>query len=85
MPFANENEVRNRLGFHAGNEVTIPKHQIVRTAFIALMQMLDGVLPDGRAKSVAFTKLEEAGMWSNKAVAELAPVTEPVDMTDRGL
>lgn len=77
MPFTNEDEIRNRLGFHAGTEVTIPKHQTIRAAFIALMEMMDGVLPDGRSKAVAFTKIEEAAMWSNKAVAELAPVTEP--------
>lgn len=67
-------EIKNRFGFHKGTDVTMPKHQIVRESFKELSTILDETLPDGRAKSVAFTKLEEASMWANKAVAELAPV-----------
>lgn len=76
MLFTDPKEIQRRFGDPAGNEVTIPKHQIVRTAYIALAEMLDGVLPDGRAKSVAFTFLEDASMWSHKSVAELAPMED---------
>lgn len=69
-------EIAHRFGFHKGTDVTIPQHQTVRESFKVLSDILDETLPPGRAKSVAFTELENAAMWANKAVAEQAPVVE---------
>lgn len=74
-------EIENRFGFHKatieGENATLPKHTELRLAFRELAEFLDGVLPPGRAKSTAFTELENASMWSHKAIAEDAPlVTE---------
>lgn len=71
-------EIENRFGFHKatieGDNATLPKHRDIRIAFRDFAEYLDEVLPDGRAKSVAFTELENASMWSHKAIAETAPL-----------
>lgn len=72
-----KDDVLNRFGYHPGTELTAPKHEQVREAFIMVATFLDELLPHSRSKSTAFSKLEEAAMWSNKAIAELAPVVEP--------
>lgn len=74
MPLGNE-DIVNRFGYHKATEKTGPIHQNIRGAFIELGKYLDKQLPDGRAKSMAFAELEAAAMWSNKAVAEQAPIT----------
>lgn len=76
MPKGKE-DIENRFGYHPGTELTIPKHATVRQAFMALATFLDEIVPDGDAKDIAFDKLQEAAMWSNFAVAELAPVISP--------
>lgn len=71
-------EIEERFGFHKatieGENATLPLHHDVRLAFRDFAEFLDGVLPAGRAKSVAFTELENASMWSHKAIAGTAPV-----------
>ncbi len=71
-------EIEHRFGFHKatieGPEATLPRHRDVRILFREFAEKLDAYLPEGRAKSVAFTNLEDASMWSHKAIAELAPV-----------
>lgn len=70
-------EIEHRFGFHKatieGPNATLPKHRDLRIAYREFAAILDAVLPDGRAKSIAFTNLEDASMWSHKAIAELAP------------
>jgi len=71
-------EITNRFGFHKGTIegplATAPKHADLRRFFTDFADMLDEYLPDGRAKSIAFTELESCSMWAHKAVAEGAPV-----------
>lgn len=74
-------EIEHRFGFHKatleGENATLPKHRDTRLAFRKFAEELDKVLPAGRAKSVAFTELENASMWAHKSIAELAPaITE---------
>lgn len=73
-------EIENRFGFHKGTiegpNASAPRHRDLRLEFRKFAEMLDEVLPDGRAKSVAFTELENASMWSHKAIAETAPLSE---------
>lgn len=40
----------------------------IREAFTALSAQIDIECPDSREKSLALTKLEEACMWTNKAM-----------------
>lgn len=73
-------EIENRFGFHKatieGKNATLPKHVDLRLTFREMAEYLDEVLPAGRAKSTAFTELENASMWSHKAIAEEAPLVE---------
>lgn len=71
-------EIEHRFGFHKatieGDNATLPMHRDTRLAFRSFAEFLDEMLPDGRAKSVMFTELENASMWAHKSIAELAPV-----------
>lgn len=73
-------EIEHRFGFHKatieGDNATLPYHRGLRRAFRAFAEELDANLPDGRAKSVAFTELENASMWAHKAIAERAALVE---------
>lgn len=78
-----KDDIMNRWGFHPGTEITTPKHEKIRAAFIAFAKMLDEELGDCNAASVfrAFDKLQEASMWANFAIAELSPVMKPQGYT----
>jgi len=70
-------EIRSRFGFHKGTIEgmnALPKHQDLRLKFLEFAEMLDDELPDGRAKSIAFTELENSSMWAHKAILEASPV-----------
>lgn len=71
-------EIENRFGTHKatieGPNATLPKHVDLRQEFKDFASYLDVVLPAGRLKSLAFTELEVASMWSHKAIAESAPL-----------
>lgn len=70
-----EEEIKHRFGFHKGTPITGPIHQELRTHFIEIAMVLDELVPEGRAKAVMFTELENAAMWGNKAIAEMAPLS----------
>lgn len=73
-----KDEIENRFGFHKatveGENATLPVHSQTRIVFREFAAWLDENLPDGRAKSVAMTELENASMWSHKAISEKAPL-----------
>ena len=79
MPRPSDEEILHRFGYHPGNDQTKEQHRQVREAYIAFATFLSRVLPDSRAKSRAFTILQEAAMWSNYAIAEQAEVVLPSD------
>lgn len=43
---------------------------MLKGMFEGLEAEIDSTLPDGRAKSLAMTKLEEAYMWCGKAIRD---------------
>lgn len=69
-------EIEHRFGFHKATDETGPLHRQTRLLFREFAERLDELLPKGRAKSVAFTELENASMWSHKAIAEQAPALD---------
>lgn len=63
-------ELAWRFEFHPPADQSVADlHQHVREMVGELAEHLNGVLPEGREKSVVFTKLEEAMMWANASVA----------------
>ena len=71
-------EIEHRFGFHKatieGENATLPVHRDVCVEFRKFASFLDVVLPEGRAKSVMFTELENASMWAHKSIAEYSPL-----------
>lgn len=63
-------DINNRFDFHPAT--TAEKrgdHGSVRNACAELARFINEHVPDGREKSLAITKLEEAMFWANAAIA----------------
>jgi hypothetical protein len=69
--------IRNRFGNHPSTPETQNLHDKVTEAYVLLGNYLDTILPDGRPKSSAITKLQESSMWAHFGVSELDSVVEP--------
>lgn len=73
-------EIEHRFGFHKatleGENATVPVHRDIRRLFVELGVQLDALVPPGRGKATAFTRLHDASMWMHWAVAEQAPVVD---------
>lgn len=74
------NEIEHRFGFHKatveGDNATLPRHRDLRLRYKNFAAFLDDLLPDSREKSLVFTALQEASMWSHCAVAMDAPLVD---------
>lgn len=70
-------EIIQRFGYHASTDESRAKHEQVRDLFIGFCLALDELLPDGRAKMLAFTALQETSMWTNFGIASDTPVVYP--------
>lgn len=67
-------EIDSRFRFRdQSREVSADRHQAVRDACRLAAQVIDDACPDGREKSLALTKLEEATFWGNAAIARTLP------------
>ena len=63
-------ELQNRFAYHPPrNPEEIRQHGEIRERFKDLVTHLDDMLPDGREKALVITKLQEAQMWANAAIA----------------
>lgn len=68
-------EIERRFDYHgpAGDQDKIDRHHSVRDTFrMAALRMID-TIPPGREQSLVITKLEEAMMWANAAIARPQP------------
>jgi hypothetical protein len=64
------NDLRHRFQFHpADAQNTQDDHESVRSACLRTAVVINTCVPEGREKSLAITKLEEAMMWSNAGIA----------------
>lgn len=63
-------DIEHRFAFHAApDDEKRDAHTSVRQACRRLADFLNEALPDGREKSVAITKVEEAMFWGNAGLA----------------
>lgn len=63
-------DIGNRFDFHpATTDEKRNEHTSVRQNCRRLADFLSNVLPGGREKALAITKLEECMFWANAAVA----------------
>lgn len=62
-------ELKERFTYHAPKDGQPETYQALREQHLLLALHINDVCPDSREKSLAITKLEEASMWANKAIA----------------
>ncbi|MGK5531551.1 Acb2/Tad1 domain-containing protein [Streptomyces sp. URMC 129] len=63
-------DIENRFTYHAPTtDEKRHAHADIREACRRLADQINAQCPDGRAKAVALTKVEEAMMWANAALA----------------
>lgn len=68
----NTDELEHRFGRHKASieSPAAPEaHADLRQLWMEFAGKLDQLLDDGREKSVAFTEMETAAMWTHKALA----------------
>lgn len=57
------------LSYHPLTAGRAEMHEQVRSAAKAFADVVDGICPPSREASLAFTAIQEAGMWANAALA----------------
>lgn len=64
-----DSELENRFTYHPPTPDSVPKYTEIRNSAKALAEVIYTLCPPSREKALAFTKLEEAVMWANAAIA----------------
>ncbi len=65
-----DEEINNRTKWHPPtSEDTKELHENIRCWTNEMIKAINTLVPEGREKSLAITKLEEAMMWSNAGIA----------------
>lgn len=62
-------ELDARFTYHCPTDEQAKKYTSIRSRARAFAELIDALCPDSREKSLAITKLEEAVMWANAAIA----------------
>ena len=62
-------DLDKNYAFHEPREDQFYRYQLIRDTAKKLAGLIRGACPESREKSLAFTKLEEAVMWANAAIA----------------
>lgn len=63
-------DIQNRFMHHPPvSQAVADAHTKVRGECVALAYRFNDMLPEGREKSLAITKLEEVMFWANAAIA----------------
>ena len=62
-------DLESRFTYHPPKGDQTDRYQMIRSSALTLAMLIDGAAPKSREKSLALTKLEEAVMWANAAIA----------------
>lgn len=63
------NNIENNFEYHAPKNDQVARYISIREKAKELAYMIDELCPESRERSLAMTKLEEAVMWANAAIA----------------
>jgi len=63
------NQIENNFKYHPPKHGQEDKYTEIRTTARRFAVLIDDYCPNSREKSLAITKLEEAVMWANAAIA----------------
>lgn len=64
-----KNIIEKNFTYHAPVGVQIERYETLREEAKKLAHLINDYCPISREKALAFTKLEEAVMWANAAIA----------------
>ena len=64
-----EEQIEKAFTYHAPKDGQPEKYQTVRSKAKELAYLINETCPASRERSLAMTKLEEAVMWANAAIA----------------
>lgn len=62
-------DIERNFTYHAPKEDQIGRYREIRDKGKQFAEMIDEFCPESRERSLAFTKIEEAVMWANAAIA----------------
>ena len=62
-------ELANRFRYHAPREDQVERYEEIRRMGLTLATVVYGSCQESREKALALTKIEEAVMWANAAIA----------------
>ena len=62
-------EIANNFTYHAPREGQVERYEEIRAKGMLFALEVFGSCPESREKSLAMTKIEEAVMWANAAIA----------------
>lgn len=62
-------DIEKNFTYHKPSDDKAVRYVNIRNTAKQMAYVIDNVCPECREKSLAFTKLEEAVMWANAAVA----------------
>jgi hypothetical protein len=64
-----ESDLHSRFTYHEPKGDQVQRYEEIRNRGLKLAELFDDLCPESREKSLALTKVEEAVMWANAAIA----------------
>lgn len=64
-----QHDLVNRFTYHKADPAKGEVMSLIRSKGLEFANLIDSVAPDGREKSTAVTRIEEAVFWANAGIA----------------
>lgn len=74
---ATDQDINNRFDYHAPDADRKERHEALRDNLRKMAQFVCELVPAGRERSLAITKLEEAMFWGNAGIARAGHFQSP--------
>jgi hypothetical protein len=65
-----QSDIDQMFKYQETKEDNVKKHLTIGFVAKSLAELINDLCPDSRAKSLAFTALEESVMWANSAISK---------------